>query len=138
MGDHSFGPFKTSSEKSLRPFFTLWAGQAISLFGSQIVQFAIIWWLTQETGSATILAAASLVGLLPQVILGPFVGVLVDRWSRRWTMFVADTVVAVASIVLAYFFWAGTVQIWHLFAPVFELGRQALDQIACFIRSYWH
>ena len=47
---------------SLRPFFVLWGGQAISLFGSQIVQFALIWWLTEETGSATILAVASLVG----------------------------------------------------------------------------
>jgi DHA3 family macrolide efflux protein-like MFS transporter len=110
---------QTEAERSLRPFFVLWGGQAISLFGSQIVQFAIIWWLTQETGSATILAAASLVGLLPQVILGPFVGVLVDRWSRRWTMFLADTAVALASIILAYLFWSGTVQIWHLFALLF-------------------
>ncbi|NJN55311.1 MAG: MFS transporter [Anaerolineae bacterium] len=105
--------------KSLRPFFILWAGQAISLFGSQIVQFALIWWLTQETGSATILAAASLVGLVPQVILGPFVGVLVDRWSRRWIMFVADSVVAFSSVILAYLFWAGSVEIWQVFALLF-------------------
>ncbi|MCP4362299.1 MAG: MFS transporter [Chloroflexi bacterium] len=110
---------ETSEQKSLRPFFILWGGQAISLFGSQIVQFALIWWLTAETGSATILAVASLVGLLPQVILGPFAGVLVDRWSRRWTMFAADSVIALASIVLAYLFWAGSVQIWHVFALLF-------------------
>ncbi len=107
------------SQKSLRPFFTLWGGQAISLFGSQMVQFALIWWLTQETGSATILAAASLVGLLPQVILGPFVGVLVDRWPRRWVMFVADSLVALASLLLAYLFWSGAVEIWHVFALLF-------------------
>lgn len=106
-------------QKSLRPFWVLWSGQAISLFGSQIVQFALIWWLTQETGSATILAVASLVGLLPQVILGPFVGVLVDRWSRRWTMFIADVVIATASIGLAYLFWAGSIEIWHVFALLF-------------------
>ena len=49
-------------------FFTLWIGQAISLLGSQLVQFAIIWYLTLETNSATALAIASLMGLLPQVI----------------------------------------------------------------------
>jgi DHA3 family macrolide efflux protein-like MFS transporter len=87
--------------------------------GSQIVQFALIWWLTQETGSATVLAVASLVGLLPQVLLGPFVGVLVDRWPRRWIMFFADTAVALASILLAFLFWQGTVQIWHVFALMF-------------------
>ncbi|HRQ39508.1 MAG TPA: MFS transporter [Chloroflexota bacterium] len=107
------------NRKSLRPFFTLWGGQAVSLFGSQIVQFALIWWLTKQTGSATILAVASLVGLLPQVLLGPFAGVLVDRWPRRWVMFVADSVVALASLVLAYLFWSGTVEIWHVFALLF-------------------
>ncbi len=105
--------------KALRPFWVLWSGQAISLFGSQIVQFALIWWLTQETGSATILAVASLVGLLPQVVLGPFVGVLVDRWNRRWTMFTADVIIALASLGLAYLFWNGTVQVWHVFALLF-------------------
>lgn len=109
----------TENRKSLRPFFTLWGGQAVSLFGSQIVQFALIWWLTKATGSATILAAASLVGLLPQVLLGPFAGVLVDRWPRRWVMFVADSLVALASLVLAYLFWSGAVEIWHVFALLF-------------------
>lgn len=60
-------------------FFTIWTGQAFSLLGSQLVSFAVIWWLTQTTGSATILATASLVGLIPQVVLGPFTGTLVDR-----------------------------------------------------------
>ncbi|MBX3056223.1 MAG: MFS transporter [Anaerolineae bacterium] len=109
----------TENRKSLRPFFTLWGGQAVSLFGSQMVQFALIWWLTKATGSATILAAASLVGLLPQVLLGPFAGVLVDRWPRRWVMFVADSLVALASLVLAYLFWSGAVEIWHVFALLF-------------------
>lgn len=104
---------------SLRPFLTLWIGQAISLFGSQLVQFALIWWLTQTTGSAIVLTTASLVGLLPQVILGPFVGVLVDRWNRRWTMFVADSAVMIATLVLALLFWLNVVQLWHIFLVLF-------------------
>jgi MFS transporter, DHA3 family, macrolide efflux protein len=105
--------------KSMKPFLILWSGQAISLFGSQLVQFALIWWLTQETGSATVLAMASLVGLLPQVVLGPFVGVLVDRWNRRMVMLVADSVVALATVVLALLFWSGAVQIWQVFVILF-------------------
>lgn len=104
---------------SLRPFFTLWIGQAISLLGSQLVQFALIWWLTQETGSATVLAVASIVGLLPQVVLGPFAGVLVDRWNRRLTMLGADALVAGATLVLAYLFWNGSAQIWQVYAVLF-------------------
>ena len=100
-------------------FFTIWTGQAFSLFGSQLVSFAVIWWLTQTTGSATILATASLVGLLPQVILGPFTGTLVDRWNRRLTMIVADSLIALATIVLAILFALGTVQIWQVYALLF-------------------
>ncbi|MCB0014271.1 MAG: MFS transporter, partial [Anaerolineales bacterium] len=111
---------ETSGKKSsLRTYFVLWGGQAISLLGSQLVQFALIWWLTETTGSATILSLASLVGLLPQVLLGPFVGVLVDRWPRRQTMFVADSIVALATLVLSALFWLGIVEVWHLFVLLF-------------------
>ncbi len=112
-------PSRQSDTQSLKPFFTLWTGQAISLLGSQLVQFALIWWLTQTTGSATILAMASLAGMLPQIVLGPFVGVLVDRWNRRLTMMAADSVVALATLVLAYLFWIEAVQTWHVFAILF-------------------
>lgn len=100
-------------------FFTIWTGQAFSLFGSQLVSFAVIWWLTQTTGSATVLATASLVGLLPQVILGPFTGTLVDRWNRRITMIVADGIIALATITLAVLFALGNVQIWQVYALLF-------------------
>jgi len=100
-------------------FFTIWTGQAFSLLGSQLVSFAVIWWLTQTTGSATVLATASLVGLLPQVILGPISGTLVDRWSRRLTMIVADGLIALATIVLAILFALGHVQIWQVYALLF-------------------
>lgn len=105
--------------RTLRPFFILWVGQAFSLLGSQLVQFALIWWLTQQTGSATVLALASIVGLLPQVILGPFAGVLVDRWNRKWTLLGADAVVALATLALAILFWTGHVEIWHIYAILF-------------------
>ena len=98
-----------SEKQQLRPFFILWSGQAVSLLGSQIVQFALIWWLTEQSNSAIVLAAASLVGLLPQVLLGPFLGVLVDRWNRRKTMFVADGAVMAATLLLALLFW---LEIW--------------------------
>jgi len=50
----------------------------------------MFWWLTSTTGSATVLATASLVGLLPQVFLMPIAGTFVDRWNRRVTMIVAS------------------------------------------------
>jgi len=96
-------------------FFTVWVGQSFSLFGSALVQFALVWYLTKETGSATVLAIATLVAMLPQIVLGPFVGALVDRWNRRVIMMVADGGIAVATIGLIYLFASGQVQIWHIY-----------------------
>jgi len=101
------------------PFFSIWTGQAISLLGSQLVQFALIWWLTKTTGSATVLATASLVGLLPQVLLGPLAGALVDRWNRRLVMLVADSAIALVTAGLALLFLNGVVQVWHVYLLLF-------------------
>jgi DHA3 family macrolide efflux protein-like MFS transporter len=100
------------------PFFTIWTGQAISLFGSSLVQFALVWWLTQTTQSATVLAMATLVALLPNILLGPLAGVLVDRWNRRVVMIVADSLVTLATLGLAYLFWIGAAQLWHVYAAM--------------------
>jgi DHA3 family macrolide efflux protein-like MFS transporter len=97
-------------------FFTIWIGQAFSLLGSALVQFALIWWLTQKSGSATVLAIATLVGMLPQIVVGPFAGALVDRWNRRIIMIFADGTIALFSFLLAYLFASGRVQIWHVYA----------------------
>jgi DHA3 family macrolide efflux protein-like MFS transporter len=96
-------------------FFTIFTGQAFSLFGSALVQFALIWHLTRETGSATVLAIASLFGMLPQVILGPIAGTIVDRGNRRLIMIASDSIIAVSTLLLAYLFWSGRVEIWHIY-----------------------
>lgn len=101
------------------PFFTIWTGQAFSLLGSQLVQFALVWWLTKTTGSATVLATATLVALLPQVLLGPLAGALIDRWNRRLVMILADSLIALATVVLALLFWSGNVQVWHVYLLMF-------------------
>jgi len=100
-------------------FIPLWLGQAVSLLGSQLVQFAIIWYLTRETNSATTLAIASMMGLLPQVLLSPFIGTWVDRGNRRLILIAADSTVAIATLVLAYLFTSGLIQIWHIYIALF-------------------
>lgn len=104
-------------------FFTIWTGQQLSLLGSHLAGFALIWWLTESTGSVTVLAIATLAQLLPGVLLGPFVGALVDRWNRRVVMLVADSAIAVLSAWLATLFYAGTLEPWHVYAI---LGARAL------------
>jgi DHA3 family macrolide efflux protein-like MFS transporter len=98
-----------------RPFFTLWIGQAFSLLGSQLVQFALVWWLTRTTGSAEVLATASLVALLPNVLLSPVAGTLIDRWNRRTVMLVSDSGIALATLALIGMFAAGEARIWMIY-----------------------
>ena len=53
------------NESWIKRFMVIWTGQVFSLMGSQLVQFALIWYLTIQTGSATVLAIATIVGILP-------------------------------------------------------------------------
>ncbi len=101
------------------PFFTIWIGQAISLLGSQMVQFALIWWLTRTTGSAVVLTTATLVGVLPSVFLGPFVGALVDRWNRKRILLLADSSIALVTLLLAVVFYLGWAQLWMVYLALF-------------------
>jgi DHA3 family macrolide efflux protein-like MFS transporter len=85
-------------------------GQIVSLVGSALVQFALVWYVTKETGSATVLATATTAPLVPNILIGPFVGALVDRWNRKLVMIIADLVVALATVILAVLFATGAIQ----------------------------
>ncbi len=98
------------------PTFTaVWGAEALSLFGTQLVQFALVWWITKSTGSATVLAGATLVALFPQIAVAPLAGALVDRWDRRWVMIFSNAGIAVTTLLLALVFALGKVQIWHVY-----------------------
>jgi len=88
-------------------FFTIWMGQAFSQFSSSVLQFAIVWYLTDHTGSALVLSAAMLMGFLPQGILGPFIGVFIDRYRRKRIMMISDLVISLASLVMVLAGWLG-------------------------------
>jgi len=102
-----------------KKFITLSAGQIFSIIGSSAAQFAIIWWLTVETGSAITLSIASLVGYLPTAILGPFVGVWVDRYDRKKIMMLADSFVALVSAGLAVAYMLDAVTLPLIYGVLF-------------------
>jgi DHA3 family macrolide efflux protein-like MFS transporter len=111
------------------PFFTIWTGQQLSWIGSALAQFALVWWLTETTGSATVLAIGTLISVLPGIVLGPLVGALVDRWNRRVVMLVADsTIVYVVMLVRAIggtFHWPAMTASTSLMVPKEHLPRIA-------------
>ena len=96
-------------------FYTVWSGQALSRLGSAVVSFALIWWLTEKTGSPKVLATATMMTLLPPVFLGPFAGALVDRWNRRLVMLYSDAAIAVFTALLAVLFLLDIAAPWHIY-----------------------
>ena len=102
-----------------RKFYAIWAGQAVSLITSAILQMAIIFYLTEKTGSAMVLSMASLVGFLPYAVFGPAIGVLVDRHDRKKIMIGADLIIAAAGAVLAIVALYTELSVWMVMVVLF-------------------
>lgn len=102
-----------------RSFFVLWSGQAVSMFTSSVIHMAIIWYITDITRSAAVLSIGTLVGFLPYAVLGPFTGVLVDRYSRKKIMILSDTVIALLTLVLFFAGASGSLDIWLIMLILF-------------------
>lgn len=90
-----------------KKFLAIYTGQFFSLLTSAAVQFSIIWWLTDTTGSPLTLTLAGLAGFLPQALVGPFAGTITDRYSRKLLMIAADTTVALAGLILFFSIYFG-------------------------------
>ena len=97
-------------------FFPFWLSQMLSILGSMLVQFTLIWWLTERTGSAAVLATATLFGMLPELLIQPFAGAIVDRINRKTVIIVADSVIAAATVGLAAMFMFDRVDIPLIYA----------------------
>ncbi len=105
-----------ADQTTFRSYLYFWSGQLISLLGSSVSQFVIVWWITLETKSVLYLSLASFLGFAPIVLLSPFAGVLADRWSRKALIAVADFVQALVTVALILLFWWGSISIWLVLA----------------------
>ncbi|MEK4946498.1 MFS transporter [Carnobacterium sp. FSL W8-0810] len=84
-----------------KQFVPLILGQSISLIGSSAVQFALMWWLASQTNSGTVLSIAGLFAFLPQLIIGPFAGVWVDRMDKKKVVIIADLFTGLVALFLS-------------------------------------
>jgi len=77
------------------------ASQGITLFGSSLVQVAIVWYVTLKTSSGVWVSALTICAFVPQFLISFFSGVWADRYPRKWLIILSDGVIAVATLALA-------------------------------------
>ena len=99
----------------MKKFFVLWSSQAASMIGSMVVGFALGWYVSIETGSATLLSTTLMMNVLPWVFLGPFVGPLIDRWNRKKIMIYSDLITMLLTVLLFVLFSTDVIQLWHIY-----------------------
>lgn len=100
-------------------FAVLWLGQAISILTSAILQMALIWHLSFQTGSAAVLSLASIAAFFPTAVLGIVAGAFVDRWNRKFTMIGADLFIAAVSFVLVVYSLFWEIPVWLIMVILF-------------------
>jgi MFS family permease len=98
-----------------RTFFLIWFGQLISLTGTGLTGFALGVWVYQRTGSVTQFALIALATTLPGTMFSPIAGALVDRWDRRWAMFLSDAGASACTLSMCLLLFAGRLQIWEIY-----------------------
>lgn len=91
------------------------SAQTISLFGSSIVQFAIIWQITLQSRSGVMMSVATICGYVPQMLISMFAGVLADRFSRRNLIMWSDGIIAFSTWIVAMAFLTGYQEMWMLY-----------------------
>ncbi|NTU88385.1 MAG: MFS transporter [Actinobacteria bacterium] len=96
-----YAPYPGNWKKTMAVIF---AGQAFSLLSSSAAGFAVIWYLTSTTGSATVLSLATIAAILPQGLISPYAGTVVDRYNRKTIMIAADITIAASAGIIAMLF----------------------------------
>lgn len=97
-------------------FFLL--SQSVSLFGSMLVQYAIMWYITLETRSGAMMTISILCGLVPIFFISPFAGVWADQFPRKQLIIWADLLIAGTTLILFFLFLPGRDSIWMLFVAL--------------------
>ncbi len=110
-------------------FLVFVSTQTLSLLGSSLVQYAIMWYITLSTQSGTMMTLSIVCGFVPTFLLSPFAGVWADRYDRKWLIAIADGMIALVTLLTALLFLAGKGSIWIL------LGAQALRSVGAAIQG---
>jgi MFS transporter, DHA3 family, macrolide efflux protein len=111
-------------ENWLKNIILFLSSQTISLFGSSLVQYAIMWHITLTTESGLMMTLFIICGFIPTFLLSPVAGVWADRYNRKILIVLSDGLIAFSTLILAILFLMGYDSVWLLFvmAAIRALG----------------
>jgi len=99
----------------LKNFYIFWSTQELSQLGSAMTNFALTLWLYQQTGSALQTALLSICSYAPYVAMSIFAGTLSDKWDKKRTMLVCDTLAACCTVLVFVLLKTGLLCTWHIY-----------------------
>ncbi|WP_068838314.1 MFS transporter [Pontibacter akesuensis] len=113
------GMFRALSSRNYKLFFV---GQGISLIGTWMQQIALSWLVYRLTDSVFLLGAVTFSSQIPSFLLGPFAGVLADKFDRHKVLLVTQSLSMLQASTLAVLVLTNTIEIWHVLALSAVLG----------------
>lgn len=101
--------------KEMKQYLMLWASQAFSGLGSAMTSYALVIWSYTQEGSALVTSMLMVCSYVPYVIFSIFAGALSDRWNKKKTMLVCDSIAAVTTVIVLILLQSGRLEIWHIY-----------------------
>ena len=117
----------TETRKWKQSFLIVALGQAVSLLGSHGVQFALIWWLAEQTASPLMLGASGLAAYLPMTLLSPVAGIAADRFNRKFICIFSDLAMGFCALMYAVLLCWFDLPVWTVFFLLCTRGAAALS-----------
>ncbi len=97
-----------------RSYCWFFGGHLLSWIGNNMQAVANSWLALLLTGSPSAVAYMFIISTLPGLVCSPFIGVLVDRFDRRWISLINDTLQALLLLLLFLIGIRGQLQVWHI------------------------
>lgn len=101
--------------QEIKIFLLLWITQSFSALGSAMTSYALVIWSYTQKGSALMTALLMVSSYAPYVLLSIFAGALSDKWNKKITMLVCDTIAALTTVTMLALLKQDALRIWHLY-----------------------
>ncbi len=92
----------------------LWISRTISKFGDSFESLALMYLVYDVIGSALAMSTVMIFSMIPNLLVSPFAGALVDRFSKKTILFISEIVRTITIFMIPVLSWLGIIELWHI------------------------